>query len=133
VDAGTALTIDALRSDGTHLGGLILPGIELQRSALLDSTADIAARALAMRNPPAGLAIFATDTASALARSGAFACAAAIDRCVNALAAAAGQPIVMLTGGDADTVAPWLATGFEICPNLVLEGLAILFEQRSSD
>ena len=46
-DAGTALTIDALASDGRHLGGLILPGIALQRTALLASTADIAHMMLA--------------------------------------------------------------------------------------
>jgi type III pantothenate kinase len=133
VDAGTALTIDALQNDGTHLGGLILPGIRLQRTALLDSTADIALNARAVTDPPEGLAVFATDTASALMRSGPFACAAAIERCVHEISAAAGPPMLLLAGGDADAIAPWLATDFEICPNLVFEGLAILFEQRSLD
>ena len=110
-----------------HLGGLILPGLALQRTALFGATADISAGALAVRDPPQGLAIFATGTDQALALSGALACAAAVDRCVNALAR------VMLAGGDAGVLAPWLASGFEICPNLVFEGLAILFEQRSSD
>ncbi|MGD8323857.1 MAG: type III pantothenate kinase [Gammaproteobacteria bacterium] len=133
VDAGTALTIDAVKSDGVHLGGLILPGLALQRTALFGATADVSAGALAVRDPPQGLAIFATDTDQALALSGALACAAAVDRCVNALAAHLQRPRVMLAGGDAGVLAPWLASGFEICPNLVFEGLAILFEQRSSD
>jgi type III pantothenate kinase len=132
VDAGTAVTIDAVEPDGTHLGGLILPGLALQRAALLESTADISEKAAAQRDPDAALSVFATDTASAIARSGAVACAATIDRCVRQLSSGSRQPVLMLTGGDANAVAPWLATAFEICPNLVLEGLAVLFEQRSS-
>ncbi len=131
VDAGTALTIDALEADGTHLGGLILPGLALQRSLLLDSTADIAKHAQGAAAPSERHGVFATDTATAVTHSGAFACAATIDRCADELATRSRRPIVMLTGGDAAALAPWLASDFEICPNLVLEGLALLFEQRS--
>ena len=133
VDAGTAITIDALRADGNHLGGLILPGLTLQHEALLGSTADIAENATARSSSKSVRGIFATDTGSAIAQSAAFACAAAIDRCAQALTSASQQPIVMLAGGDADALVPWLATNCEICPNLVLEGLAVLFEQRSLD
>lgn len=38
VDAGTAVTYDLLLAGGRHLGGLILPGIEPMRAALLQST-----------------------------------------------------------------------------------------------
>ena len=133
VDAGTALTIDALDSDGTHLGGLILPGISMQRSVLLEATADIAPKARSELDADRRLELFATDTATALERSGAIACAATVDRCAQALGAESVRARVMLAGGDAQALTRWLATDFEICPNLVLEGLAILFEQRSLD
>jgi type III pantothenate kinase len=133
VDAGTALTIDGLDSNGAHRGGLILPGLSMQRAALLDSTADIAPRARSVVHPDPGLELFATDTASALDRSGAIACAAAVDRCAQVLGSASAPARIMLTGGDADGLTRWLACDYEICPNLVLEGLAILFAQRSLD
>lgn len=133
VDAGTALTIDALQFDGTHLGGLILPGLALQRDALLGSTADIASKLGRRPDPPERLSFFATNTASAIERSAVIAAAAAIDRCASELADKVGQSRVLLTGGDANELTPWLATECEICPNLVFEGLAILFEQRSLD
>ena len=34
VDAGTATTIDVLNNDGQHLGGWILPGLDLMTSSL---------------------------------------------------------------------------------------------------
>lgn len=38
VDAGTALTVDAVNSEGLHLGGYILPGLNRQLHALLEGT-----------------------------------------------------------------------------------------------
>lgn len=38
VDAGTAMTIDALNADGLHLGGLILPGLNMMRDSLHSNT-----------------------------------------------------------------------------------------------
>ncbi len=41
LDLGTASTIDALDANGTHLGGVIFPGYDLQLEALLAGTEDI--------------------------------------------------------------------------------------------
>ena len=38
VDAGTATTIDVLTSEGQHLGGWILPGLDLMTSSLTQNT-----------------------------------------------------------------------------------------------
>lgn len=38
VDAGTATTIDVLNNDGQHLGGWILPGLDLMTSSLTQNT-----------------------------------------------------------------------------------------------
>lgn len=38
VDAGSALTIDLVTSSGTHIGGYIIPGTDMMRSALLAGT-----------------------------------------------------------------------------------------------
>ena len=131
VDAGTALTIDAVDHESTHIGGLILPGIHLQRQALLDATAEICVSEAQIKEAEFGRGTFATSTAQALAVSGPLACAAAVDRCVQELTAPAVTPWLVMTGGDARRVSRWLATPFDICPNLVFEGLAIMFEHRS--
>jgi pantothenate kinase type III len=39
VDAGTAMTVDALATDGRFLGGLIVPGYDLMRASLARGTA----------------------------------------------------------------------------------------------
>lgn len=41
VDCGTAVTIDAIESNGRHLGGLIIPGVELMCSTLSENTTGI--------------------------------------------------------------------------------------------
>jgi pantothenate kinase, type III len=43
IDLGTASTIDAIDDQRQHLGGVIFPGLELQREALLAGTDDIRA------------------------------------------------------------------------------------------
>lgn len=41
VDAGTAIKADFVSADGVHLGGYIVPGIELMKTSLLGNTAKI--------------------------------------------------------------------------------------------
>jgi len=38
IDAGTTITIDIINDDGEHLGGYILPGLEMARKAILAGT-----------------------------------------------------------------------------------------------
>ena len=41
IDCGTATTVDVMNNDGKHLGGRIMPGLEMMRSSLLNDTAII--------------------------------------------------------------------------------------------
>lgn len=41
VDCGSAVTVDLLTGEGVHLGGYIVPGLHLMRSALADGTAEV--------------------------------------------------------------------------------------------
>ena len=43
IDCGTAVTVDLLRQDGQHLGGVIFPGAQLMRQALYQNTQRIPA------------------------------------------------------------------------------------------
>lgn len=118
VDAGTALTIDVLAADGTHLGGSIAPGLALMRQSLGRGTASLGE---AVEPPRLALDQLGRDTAMAI-ESGilAAACGAIALRREQY---AAMHARLLLTGGDAPRLADALA-GAELLPDLVLEGLA---------
>lgn len=121
VDAGTAVTIDLVRADGTHEGGVILPGLRMAEEALGVATADIAAFAAAAPGPGES-GWYGRATAEAVQRGAHFSLCAAIDRAVNEFPSGA-MPPVLLTGGDAAKLQPGLQSRSEIRPLLVLEGL----------
>lgn len=140
VDAGTAVTIDLVRADGGHLGGVILAGRLLAQTALLGETADLADFARGAPGP-GDFNWFGRSTSEAIARGVDFALSAAVEAAVrafpragfaptatNSAAAMAASPLVVLTGGDADAVLPQLSHKYRMHPQLVLEGLVILAE-----
>ena len=121
VDAGTAVTIDLVRADGQHEGGVILPGLRMAEDALGLATADIAAFAAAAPGPGEPT-WYGRATAEAVQRGARFSLCAAIDRAVDEFPSGA-MPPVLLTGGDAAELQPGLRSSSEIRPLLVLEGL----------
>jgi type III pantothenate kinase len=130
IDAGTALTIDALDARGLHLGGVIIPGIRMMVGALVERTSDLGRKSRAsMRAGGSGSrpGMFANTTAQAIENGALFALAAAADRAVAELArqTRTEHPQVYLTGGDAERVRGAMTTPAEIVPDLVLRGLAV--------
>jgi type III pantothenate kinase len=117
VSVGTALTIDALLPDGRHLGGLIAPTPEVARAALI-------ARAPRLDVAAGRIARFATSTEDAVASGAVLAAAALVERSAAELAGIAGTaPSLLLTGGGAAELQPWLPPHQRI-DDLVLHGLA---------
>ncbi len=123
VDAGTAMTIDAIDNDGNHLGGQILPGIDLMAKALAKDTSDIPQ----VKTPKAGafdgLEQFAGSTADAVGSGALAAVTGAVERAIKTLRSNAYDPHVVLTGGDASRILQALDEDPLHRPNLVLEGL----------
>lgn len=115
VDAGTALTADAVDADGRHCGGFIAAGLLTSQRAVLGATR-FATRDLGAAYP----AGFGTDTEACVRAGALLSCAGAIDR---AAALAAPQADRWITGGDAEALLPALAPGWVHRPLLVLEGL----------
>ena len=117
---GTALTLDALASDGRHLGGLIAPGPQLMRQSLLDATAKV------RLDRPGEILELADNTADAVV-SGCFQAAAAlIERFATRMAARLdGAPTLILGGGDAATLMPLLSLPARLSQDSVLRGLAV--------
>ena len=122
VDCGTAITVDVLAANGHHLGGVILPGVELLKQVLQNDTAGVgpATEQLAAK-------LFANKTGEGVHGGAVYMAVAAIDRIINDVAAMQDQNFeVVITGGDAATMLPLLARSAHHDPALVLKGLARL-------
>jgi len=125
INAGTAVTFDAVDAGGRHLGGLILPSARLIAAALDRHTSDVGATAPAA-GAPAGLELLGKSTDAAVGNGAMLALAAGLDRAVDTVAQVLGTPPrVYLSGGDAALLRGWLETGVELRADLVFEGLAL--------
>ncbi len=121
VDCGTAVTLDALSSDGEHLGGLILPGLEMMRSSLVKDTSRIS-----LQDASPHLPLLARDTADAVLSGTLRMLAASIDRIALEMEVELTEPVTrVLCGGDAQRLIPWLRAGYLHDPLLVSKGLAV--------
>ncbi|UCG72805.1 MAG: type III pantothenate kinase [Chromatiales bacterium] len=118
VDAGTATTVDMVKADGRHLGGFILPGVNLMAESLLDATGDLGR----VRDKAAGNPSLEPGTSTGAAiRDGAWAATVGlVERARALLPRRAGLAV---TGGLGATLAGFL--GVDYHEHLVLEGLAL--------
>lgn len=117
VSAGTAMTVDALSAEGEFLGGLIVPGMVLMQRALQQGIAQVAEVSGVCQ-------AFPRTTADAVQSGIIAALCGAIHWQFEHLTEVAGKPPrVILTGGDAETLLPFLDLQVELAPLLVLEGM----------
>lgn len=123
VSCGTAITIDYVSEQGTHLGGYILPGARLLRSGLLDNTERVYAEAQNASWHHHGPGI---DTDSAVTQG--------LNLILNSVAAEVSSSIVkrlgqhailVICGGDAEQFHQLVGQG-KVRPTLVLDGLPYL-------
>ena len=120
VDCGTATTLDAVDADGRHLGGLILPGLQLFQRCLLQET-DIPDN-----DESAPIASFATDTAAGIASGAMLATTSAVEAALAHLQLTGEQsPVCILTGGFASQVGRHLNVAHRLEPHLILQGLVL--------
>lgn len=127
VDCGTAITIDAIDGNGEHLGGLIVPGMELMQTALSE-------RAPGIELSESGgeeSSLLARSTESAVSGGILYTAISLIDRVFMDLNAELDSKAnLVLTGGDALRVRPLLTRKPVYNPHLVLEGLAVYASER---
>ena len=123
VGLGTAITVDGLRGDGQHAGGLIAPGPTLMRASLVGATPGI--RPLS----PGALVDLAADTEDAVASGVWHAAAGLVERAIRRAGSwAPGGVALVLHGGDAPVLARSLGCPAQVVPDLVLDGLALFDE-----
>lgn len=129
VDIGTAMTADALTATGEFLGGIIVPGPDTMKQAL-------AGRAGTFLTPDCGsFQDFPVDTANALFSGMIQALTGALERMHGQLSGYSGKQIpaeIILTGGGAALLAPYMHISHQVVNNLVLEGLIIIAEKQKS-
>ena len=125
VDLGTATTFDILDKNGNFLGGVIMPGLNLQFRALNKSTsklpkieADTVDKAIGNNTADAIL--------SGVIRGSACAIEGLITQCEEELGERA---VIIATGGYSSLISKYMKRRFDfINPYLTLEGLRFLYE-----
>ena len=126
VMAGTALTIDTLTAEGHFLGGVIVPGARLMRSALNNATAQLPV-------PQGRYQAFPTNTDDAITTGTIEACAGAIARQYAQVTNSVGSsPHCIASGGGMQELVAHLSFPVSINDNLVLDGLLAIAKSRNS-
>ena len=130
VDAGSAITIDALDRQGRHLGGQIIPGLHLMHRALESDTAGIKGVRVRTGAPGTGMALFANSTSGAVQAGALNAICGAIDRAVKTMRSSGLRPKIYLTGGGASPILEQFGGKVVHRPHLVLQGLAAIMQDK---
>ena len=128
VDAGTALTLDAINDDGVHLGGQIIPGAETMLNSLVAATSDIPQVSTSSKPSSDDIKMFGRNTVAAVREGARNAVAGAIERATRILRAEGYDPTIILTGGGASRILGALEETPVHRPHLVLNGLAHMLE-----
>ncbi len=134
INAGTALTIDAIatknaENHGVFVGGIIVPGLKLMQNSLIQGTADI-------NHQTGSWQEFPTSTGAAVYTGALNAMAGAVTSMFDKLQQFAGAtPHCIMSGGDAAALATVLNKTMNnhllIADNLVLQGLLCLERETS--
>ena len=117
---GSALTVDLVTADGVFRGGTIAPGLGMGLRALHDETSLLPHVALQPPDSAAG-----TDTASCIRAGVIYGTAGAVERLFSELAPD-GRATLVLTGGDAEVIAPFVKFPHRMEPDLVMRALVWL-------
>jgi len=119
INAGTAVTIDALDENGVFHGGMILPGMHLMQQALFQNTAGL-------KVPSGGYQSFPDNTADAIHSGSVQAISGAIEQMRRQIDSNPAQVRCYLSGGAAPDIAGHIHPPVEVVETLVLEGVLTL-------
>ncbi len=128
VDMGTATTLSLVMNDNEYMGGMIIPGLWTSMNALSANAAQLPYIDL---TGPAKL--IGTNTVDCM-RSGAInGTAAMLDGLLDRLEDELGEAVTpILTGGLSGLIAPACRHSFHLEPDILIDGLMILYEKNRS-
>lgn len=122
VDLGTATKLFVVNKNAEMIGGVIAPGVLASLEALVSSTAKLERTSLEIPTNVIG-----RDTVSSIQSGAIFGTASMIDGLIEKIKKEIGEAAVVLTGGLADVFNKVIETPHFFEPNILLEGLVILY------
>jgi len=133
ISCGSAFTIDVVQADGKHLGGFILPGLQMSIDALFSGTHSVRFEA-----DDRVLSVdFGVDTASAVSNGLLFQQVSVVARLKQLLLERYPGEVIsfVLSGGDADKLGSLLSeegvVDFAINQDLVIQGLRLALQSHT--
>jgi type III pantothenate kinase len=123
VDFGTATTITIVGEHKTFMGGAILPGLDLMANALASGTAKLPRIDISIPEEALG-----SDTVSAIMSGIVFGTAGAALKIITSVEEETGLELsLIITGGRAGIVSPFLERPHSIVPDLIFAGLSLIY------
>ena len=124
IDAGTAITIDLIDSNGVFQGGAIFPGLKLAAESLRWGTDQLPT--VDVKHFDELPAYLGKDTIEAIQTGIYWGTVGAVRQVLNGIIAELNEPAdVFLTGGGSGLIAKHLEIESCVAPTLVLEGMAL--------
>ena len=123
VDFGTATTFDCITADGRFIGGVIMPGLRTSADQLTRRAAKLPATEL---RPPER--VIGRRTEECIRAGVLYGAADAVDGIVRRIQRewpTGNVPMVVATGGLAQTIVPLTTTIQQVDPDLTLHGLRL--------
>ena len=126
-DLGTATTISVLDGQGKFRGGIICAGVSMTLDSLSAKTSLLPDVQLACPKKVIG-----TNTIHSMQSGAVYGTAAMMDGMVDRIEGELGAPVtVVATGSLANVIAPVCRKKVQVCENLLLTGLRIIYEKNN--
>ena len=127
IDMGTATTVTVVDAEGKFRGGAICPGLRLSMEALSEGTSQLPRVSL-----EAPAKCIGTNTVACMQSGAIFGTAAMLDGLIDRMEEELGQKTtVIATGGLAGCVVACCRREIRYEPDLLLTGLAVLWEKNA--
>ncbi len=129
VDFGTATTFDCISQEGEYLGGVIVPGVQVSLDGLLSRAAKLSR--VDLSEPPR---VIGRNTPHAMQSGIIHGYASLVDGLLDKIEAEMLVPChTLATGGLAPRICAHTKRVEEICPDLTLEGLRLIFDRNRQE
>lgn len=125
IDAGSAVTVDAVSREGVFLGGAILPGLQMAARSLHEQTDALPHIQLDPANPPAPIG---RSTEPAIAAGLYWGLAGGVKELVSQISRELGGSPLVVVGGGAGHLLRDAVPNARHVPELVFRGIALLAE-----
>lgn len=119
IDTGTATTVDCIDQHGQHLGGWIIPGLALQMSTLFDTAEQVKGEPSTVNE-----IAFGNTTSMAVSQGALNATLGVIEQAIKVAKQKDLLPRIILTGGNADYISPFVEYQHCVQPALIFHGMS---------